>query len=362
MTTPKLSPAAIYARYSSEMQDDMSISSQIKECTEWAEKNGYYIVAIYTDEATSGTIARDGLNELKTAISSPKCPFEAVIAWKASRIARDVELATGFRGYLRRRNIKLLFVADPNLDGPMSIIVDSILDGFNAFFIEDLAANVLRGQKQWASLGYAPPGNPPYGYKKIPVDSNSDRQKYKYEPIPEQAAILRWMFQQYADGVPLTKIAIELKEKGIKTQNNTPWTCSKIWKLMFAPQRAAYSGSIIFNKKGRNKPEPGDKRPRRNQKTFIKPESEWIVVENAHPPIIEQELFDAVDKMRFGKPERIVFRERMRSGKISMLSGMIRCHNCGHLYGRGLGGSKGHKRYYYKCSAKMHFKDNPYLY
>lgn len=342
-------PAAAYARYSSDMQEDMSIASQISECKAWAEKNGYEIVAVYTDEATSGTIARDGLDELKTAVASRECPFEAVIAWKASRIARDVEIATGFRGYLRRHNIKLLFAADVNIEGPMAVIIDSILDGFNAYFIEDLAANVLRGQKQWVSQGYAPPGFPPYGYVKVPVDSSSSRQKYKYAPHPEQAALVRRIFQEYADGIPLTEIARRFEAEGIRTQNGARWTCGKMWAMMFKPTREVYLGTIIFNRMGRKKPEPGDKRPRKNQKKFEKPESEWIRVENAHEPILTRELLDQVDAMRTKTTARMEFHSRVRNAQPQLLSGLIRCKKCGSLYGIGYGGSGVPRKKYYRC-------------
>ena len=45
----------IYARYSSDRQTEQSIEGQLKECYEYARRNGYTIVGEYIDRAISGT-------------------------------------------------------------------------------------------------------------------------------------------------------------------------------------------------------------------------------------------------------------------------------------------------------------------
>ena len=47
--------AVIYARYSSSSQREESIEGQVKECTAYAESNGYNIIGTYADRAISGT-------------------------------------------------------------------------------------------------------------------------------------------------------------------------------------------------------------------------------------------------------------------------------------------------------------------
>lgn len=46
--------AVIYARYSSERQNEQSIAGQIEICTDWAKNNDITIIDIYHDEALSG--------------------------------------------------------------------------------------------------------------------------------------------------------------------------------------------------------------------------------------------------------------------------------------------------------------------
>ena len=48
--------AVIYARYSSASQREESIEGQVKECTAYAERNGYMVIGTYADRAVSGKI------------------------------------------------------------------------------------------------------------------------------------------------------------------------------------------------------------------------------------------------------------------------------------------------------------------
>ena len=47
--------AVIYARYSSNSQREESIEGQIRDCTAYAERNGYMVIGAYADRAISGT-------------------------------------------------------------------------------------------------------------------------------------------------------------------------------------------------------------------------------------------------------------------------------------------------------------------
>ena len=81
-------PAVIYARYSSSNQREESISGQIRDCTEFANRNNYHIVGEYTDSALTGrTDRRPGFQEMIR--DSDKHGFQAVIVWKLDRFARN---------------------------------------------------------------------------------------------------------------------------------------------------------------------------------------------------------------------------------------------------------------------------------
>ncbi len=73
---------AIYARYSSEMQNEISIEDQVGRCREEIARRGWRVAGIYHDSAKSGwSLDRDGFQELRLAAEKKK--FDAVCFWSA---------------------------------------------------------------------------------------------------------------------------------------------------------------------------------------------------------------------------------------------------------------------------------------
>ena len=80
--------AVIYARYSSDNQREESIEGQLRECTDFAEKNGMPILATYIDRAFSAKT--DNRPEFQRMIKdSSKDLFDVIIVWKLDRFARN---------------------------------------------------------------------------------------------------------------------------------------------------------------------------------------------------------------------------------------------------------------------------------
>ena len=73
-------PAALYARVSSDRQDvDLSVSAQLRALRDYAKANGYSVAREYVDEAESGRVAdRPQFREMIEQGSQPKAPFEAI--------------------------------------------------------------------------------------------------------------------------------------------------------------------------------------------------------------------------------------------------------------------------------------------
>ena len=86
-----LTPAALYARVSSDRQDvDLSVSAQLRALKDCARANGYSVAREYVDEAESGRVAdRPQFREMIEEGSQPKAPFEVILVWKFSRFTRS---------------------------------------------------------------------------------------------------------------------------------------------------------------------------------------------------------------------------------------------------------------------------------
>ena len=89
--------AAIYARFSSDRQNERSAEDQIDLCSAWAERNGFIVAETFRDEAVSGasTINRMGLERMRRAAREGR--FEVIIAEALDRISRDQADLAQFR-------------------------------------------------------------------------------------------------------------------------------------------------------------------------------------------------------------------------------------------------------------------------
>ena len=77
-------PAALYARVSSERQDvDLSVAAQLRALRDYAKKNGYLVAPEYVDEAESGRIAdRPQFQKMLDEAAKPEAPFKEILIWQ----------------------------------------------------------------------------------------------------------------------------------------------------------------------------------------------------------------------------------------------------------------------------------------
>ncbi len=104
-----LTPAALYARVSSDRQDvDLSVAAQLRALRDYAKANGYSVAREYVDEAESGRVAdRPQFREMIDEGSQPKAPFEVILVWKFSRFTRKREHAVAFKSMLLAQGVQV---------------------------------------------------------------------------------------------------------------------------------------------------------------------------------------------------------------------------------------------------------------
>jgi site-specific DNA recombinase len=81
--------AAIYARFSSDRQNDRSVDDQIASCRELCAREGFAVVLTFCDREISGasTVNRPGFHDLMRAAEA-LC-FDVIVAEDVDRISRD---------------------------------------------------------------------------------------------------------------------------------------------------------------------------------------------------------------------------------------------------------------------------------
>lgn len=108
---PQAKTAVIYARYSSDRQNDASIEQQVEICREYADRNNMTIVAVYADRAMSGrSDRRPEFQKMMRAADGEH--FNVVIAYKSNRISRNMLHALTYEQRLADAGIELIYAKE----------------------------------------------------------------------------------------------------------------------------------------------------------------------------------------------------------------------------------------------------------
>ena len=135
--------AVIYARYSSDSQREASIEGQLRDCKDYAEKNGITVVGTYIDRAYSAkTDDRPQFQQMIKDID--KKLFDIVLVWKLDRFARNRYDSARYKTQLKKNGVKLMSATEIISEGPEGIILESVLEGYAEYYSADLAEKVVR--------------------------------------------------------------------------------------------------------------------------------------------------------------------------------------------------------------------------
>ena len=153
-----LTPAALYARVSSDRQDvDLSVSAQLRALKEYARANGYSVAREYVDEAESGRVAdRPQFREMIEEGGKPKSPFEVILVWKFSRFTRKREHAVAFKSQLRRKGIRVVSITEQAEDNATGRLLEGIIESVDEYYSENLGAGGRPGDEGGRVAGLLP--------------------------------------------------------------------------------------------------------------------------------------------------------------------------------------------------------------
>jgi site-specific DNA recombinase len=150
--------AAIYARYSSDLQREASIEDQLRLCRELIERERWVLIATHTDSAMSGASRlRPGYQKVLEGARMGQ--FDVVVAEALDRLSRDQEDIAGFYKQLMFHDVKLVTLAE----GEISELHVGLKGTMNALFLKDLAAKTRRGLRGRVEKGRSG-GGLCYGY------------------------------------------------------------------------------------------------------------------------------------------------------------------------------------------------------
>ncbi len=318
-----LTPAALYARVSSERQDvDLSVSAQLRALKDYARANGYSVARQYIDEAESGRVAdRPQFREMIEEGSKAKAPFDVILVWKFSRFTRKREHAVAFKSMLRRKGIRVVSITEQAEDNATGRLLEGIIESVDEFYSENLAQEVVRGMREAASRGFFLGSISPFGYRRVKV-SDGAKERPTLEVDPATAPVVREVFEKSLRGSGLKEICKELNDRGV-TNRGKRWYKGT---LHYVLRNEAYTGTAVWGRtsKGEKAQDP-------------------VRVEGAWPALVSRELFDAVQKAMRERAPKV--QKPARVGSRFLLSGLLKCGVCGRPY-IGQGAKSGQYGYY----------------
>ena len=293
--------AVIYARYSSDSQTELRV------CHEFADKNDILILDTYVDRAMTGT--NDNRNEFQRMLKdSSKQAWDYVLVYKLDRFSRNKYESVIHKKTLRDNGIRLLSAMENIPDTPEGTLMETLLEGFNQYFSEELAQKVRRGMNESRQKGQFTGGLIIYGYnvenKKVLIDE-------------EQAIVIREIFEKYASGVYIKDIMKDLNDRGIYHRGK-PFARTTLYDML---ANEKYAG--IYRHKDQ-------------------------VFTNIYPRIVPEDIYkivrEKVEDNKYGKHN---------SNIQYLLKNKIICGYCGKTIASDTGTSKsGEVRRYYKCRGR----------
>ncbi len=306
--------AALYARFSSDLQSERSIEDQFALCRAFCAKEGFVVVAEYCDRALSGASihGRDGLANLLRDARQKHC--DAIVIEALDRLSRDMGDLSNIWKEANFASVPIIAVHDGQAD-QIQIGVRGLV---GALYLTDLANKTRRGLAGKLRAGQRA-GGLPYGYRPI-LGKPGDHEVYEPE-----AEVVRRIFREYTNGKTPRQIAQGLNKDRIAPYRGRAWNASTI---NGNAKRAAgilvnevYRGEIVWNKVGKVKnPSTGKRVPR------INPRSEWQRVNAPHLRIIDEELWHAV---QLRKEDRRHGAKTDHRAPRRLLSGLLKCPFCG---------------------------------
>ena len=336
---------AAYCRVSTDEDEQKnSYENQVKEWTERIrQKQNYTLYKVYGDEGVTGTdtAQRTGFQDMINDAEHGR--FDLIMCKSISRFGRNTVITLSTIRHLKEIGVEVYFdnermsTFDPKNEF-MFTIMSSMAQEESRHISENVKWTFKRLMEKGNAFG---PG--PYGYK-LGIGENGVKQ---LQIVPEEAEVVRNIFNWYDSGFGIAEIARKLDEMGVPTKMKKPkWNDSVIGEML---KNDVYKGTLTLQKTytvdyigHRRVDNRGQKR------TFV--------FKHAHEPIIDEKQWERVNnamKDHFFKASGGNIHNLVKYASRCPLSGLIICGKCGRVFKRRQWSGRGYKvpKIMYQCSG-----------
>ncbi|MGN0598693.1 MAG: recombinase family protein [Oscillospiraceae bacterium] len=290
-----------------------TLAKHEKALTELAKRQGLSIIKQYREIVSGENIAaRPQMQALLADVNDGK--YDGVLVMEIERLARGDTIDQGVVAQAFKTShtkiITPIKTYDPNNEYDEEYFEFSL-------FMSRREYKTIRRRMNAGRIATIKDGNyitptPPYGYKKI----HPEPKVYTLEIVPEQAEIVRLIFNRRIQGIGSRAIAAELNSMGVEPMKSQLWERVSVKKILENP---IYMGKIHWNSK-----RDGN-----------------ILCDGRHEAIIPEDTFMRVQKLIQEHPLAHV---NNNSELLNYYSGILFCKSCGHQM----------IRRYVKSSCKAH--------
>lgn len=325
--------AAAYIRVSTDDQMELSPDSQLVKIREYAAKNNLLLLPdhIFHDDGISGRAAekRPGFQRMIATAKDPAHPFDVIIVWKFSRFARNQEESIFYKSILRSKcKVDVVSVSEPLIAGPFGSLIERIIEWMDEFYSIRLSEEVKRSMTVNAKKGNLQ-STPPFGYR---------AENHMLVPVPDEAEIVRDIFQRFVAGEAMFAIARSINARGIRTHRGSPFENRTVDYILNNP---AYIGKLRWTPTGKI------------NRDFRRADS--IVADASHEAIVPLDVWDAAQARVLELKQAYQWHSKPAEARKHWLCGLVRCPACGStLVSSGTHYMQCNGRLRSKCTSSQH--------
>lgn len=321
---------AIYARKSTEQsgvsEEEKSVTRQIEHAKAYALKKGWSVhdELIFVDDGISGAefVKRPGFIRLMNALK-PRPAFQFLVMSEESRLGREqIETAYALK-QIMDAGVRVFFYLEDRertLDSALDKMMLSLTGFASEVEREKAKQRTYDAMLRKAKAGHVT-GGVVYGYENKEILSADGRRHHVVRVIkPDEAVVIRHIYEMSRDGHGITRIARRLNEEGIPAPRKgvSGWAPTAVREMLYRP---LYRGEIVWNELEKFVRGGTKQRRRRDEK-------DWIRVSAPELQIIPDTLSMAVDE-RLARRKNCGGRGLRDIESPYLLSGLARCKECG---------------------------------
>ena len=337
---------AAYCRVSTEEEEQQGsfeiqklyYTEKINSTPEWE------VAGIYADDGISGVHTKkcDGFNRMIQDCKKRK--IDLILTKSISRFARNTLDSIQYVRMLKQMGIAVVFEKENINTATMnSEMILTVLSAFAQAESESISQNVARGKRMGYKHGkFAFPYGRIIGYRKGTGG--------KPEIIPEQAEVIRLIFNSYLQGDSLQSIKAKLETVGALTaRGNTAWSAQSIQRIL---QNEKYCGDVLLQKTFTEDVLTGAHKKNTGQLP-------QYYIENYHEGIVSKQIFREVQAEIARRNSKSAANQRKRrQGRYNSkyaLTERLFCGNCGSPYKRVTWNIHGRKQIVWRCVNRIEY-------